>query len=141
MASRVLTWHTLEAFGNQFSIGPTFYMEADYTPIAVRIKAENSPVTEDAKFDIFDDGVSIFSDHGATLRNRTSGVVIEKFVDTTIGLAVGDTEEVDAESFSQDLVIEQGSWISCNCIADGNGKNFTVHLELWKDSEEDESED
>ncbi len=129
MASRILTWHLLKTLGNETRIGPTFYIEADYTPVAVRIHAETAPNLADAEFDIYDDGVSIFSDRSVNLVNQTTGVVTEVTPKTTAVLIKGENSEEDAEEFGSSL-IEEGSWVYCNIIESGNGKNFTVQLEL-----------
>ncbi len=130
MVSRVLTWQTLEAFGNKFNLG-AFYMEGAYAAVAVRLKAEDAPDVEAAEFNIYADGVSIFSDSGSTLRN-TLGTITASEVDTNIRLQKGDDENADAESFRPNLLIGEGSWITCNCIKDGGGRNFSIHLELEK---------
>jgi len=131
MADRILTWHSDEAKGANARIGATFYIESDYMPTAVRIHAEKAPVNGDAQIDIQDeDGVSIFANRTPTpvdysgresiLTSTTSAVLVK-----------GENYEEDAEDFKQnDLMLEEGSWVSCYLLDDAGGKNFTVSLEL-----------
>ena len=141
MSKRVLTWNALKSDGNLYSIGATYYIEADYEPVAVRIYAEVAPDVEDAEFNIYDDGTTIFGDRSSSTYYPMGGIEIQATPVTTILLMKGENNEVIAEDFKAGLLIEEGSWISCNLIKDGGGKNFTVHLELSKVSEDDEGED
>jgi len=43
MADRILTWHRHKIDGDETRIGPTYYMDAEYEPLAVRIYAETAP--------------------------------------------------------------------------------------------------
>jgi len=104
-----------------------YYAETDLMPVAVRIYAERAP-SANAKFDIFDDGVSIFTNTAAQLWN-SSGVQIANAADTTIGLAAGQATEELAERFT-DTIIDAGSWVYATIPTSGGGKNFTVILEL-----------
>ncbi|KKL95081.1 hypothetical protein LCGC14_1858220, partial [marine sediment metagenome] len=45
-----------------------------------------------------------------------------------------------AEDFNN-IPIEKGSWVHCNMVSAGGGKNFTVQLELHQVSEDEEGED
>ncbi len=137
MASRILTWNTLEAFGNKYHIGPAYYIEAGYSPVAVRLHAEVAPDIEDAEFQIYDDGVPISGDRSTPAFSIRTGTYISDAV-TTIALPINSTDDELAEDFKPNLDIEKGSWITCNCVKDGGGRNFTVHLELLRISEEDE---
>ena len=132
MADKVLTWNCLSSGGNKYHIGPTYYMDADYIPTAVRIIAEEAPDVEDAEFDIYDDGVTIFADRAPKYLHTRTGKVESDGAKTTVLLHVDESEEVDADDFAEDTVIEEGSWVTCNCVKDGGGRNFTVHLELEK---------
>ena len=134
--NRVLVFHGIDP-KSQTRLGPTYYMDADYDPVAVRIYAETAP-SADAVIDIFDDGVSIFSNQKSSLYNLTSGVRTDYNDKTTVQLPAGENSEVMAESFKPGLNIEQGSWIHCNLVEHGGGKNFTVQLELKEISEEGE---
>jgi len=146
MGKRILTWSTQSAPAyysgeSQYTILPRYYMEADYAPIAVRTYVQVPPSSEDAEFDIYVDGVSIFA-------NRASNTVYEQGGVQTYATAItkqiiddGESEQVDAEDFRNELVIEQGSWVSCRLIKDGGGQNFSIHLELSELDEEGESED
>ncbi len=136
MADRVYTWHALEAFGNKYNLG-AFYIDADFEPLAVRIKAEEAPTAEDAEFNIYVDGVTIFADTGTILTDSTSGAVTSTTVDTNVSLSKGETEEFLAGDFKPEIAIEQGSWLTCNIIKDGGGKNFSIALLLERISDED----
>ena len=139
MADRILTWTAESVRGNETRIGPTYYIEADYHPLAVRIHAEVAPTIYDAEFDILVDGVSLFA-------NRTvdPGILAHTpytYTPTkTAVLCMADTEEVDAEDFADAVVIEEGSWVYCVPKVGTNGKNYSIHLELERISEPDESE-
>ena len=144
--NRILTWNALDFTGNLLSIGATYYIDADYEPVAVRIYCEQAPDYEDAEFNIYDDGETIFADRSSPTIEATSGGHQSFDASTTdastnLTLAEGENESVDAEDFKEGLLIEEGSWVSCNLIKDGGGKNFSVHLELRQISESDESED
>lgn len=146
MASRILTWHLPSHYIPNERIGPAYYMEADYTPIAVRINAEIAPRTHDAEFDIKDDGVSILANRASNFvtptivsGTKTGDVVSSDPSKTTAILPMGDNGEDAAEDFNNDI-IELGSWITCTALETGAGKNFTVHLELEKVSEEMEED-
>lgn len=138
--NRVLSWSTFKSGGNHYSIGPTYYMEADYEPVAVRIYAEIAPSDGDAEFNIYDDGVSIFSNKASDTMYPMGGVQTTASAETNIFLGE-ENSQVDAENFQESLIIEEGSWVSCNCIQDGAGRNLSVHLELRPLSEDEESED
>ncbi len=138
MSSRILIWHLHKHQSTGTRIGATYYIEADYTPVAVRIYAETAP-KEDAEFNIYDDGVSIFSDRSVNLVNQTTGVVTVRSAKTTAVLPKGDNSEEDAEEFGSSI-IDEGSWVHCNVIEDGGGENFTVQLELESQLEPEEQQ-
>ena len=139
MSNRVLTWNALKSDGNLYSIGATYYIEADYEPVAVRLYAEVAPDVEDAEFNIYDDGVTILQNRASDTYYVTGGVQTKATSVTNVVLTKGGNDEVFAGDF-KDTVIEGGSWVSCNLIKDGGGKNFTVQLDLVRLSEEDENE-
>lgn len=128
---RILIWHISDTPGR---IGPTYYMEANYTPIALRIHAEKAPDVEDAEFDIFDDGVTLFTDRGTTVRDTLDRITSTE-VSTTVLLPIGENLEELAEDFHWGL-IETGSLVHCEMKKPGGGNNFTVSLELQESSEE-----
>jgi hypothetical protein len=135
MADRILVWQCFSAAGNKWHIGPTYYLEADYAPLAVRIIAEQAPTVEDAEFDIYDDGISIFVDNAHKYRHTRTGQIESDGAETEIKLMVNESSEPYAEDFIEDTILEEGSWITCNCVKDGGGRNFTVSLELEKQTE------
>jgi hypothetical protein len=133
---RVLTWHFPKG-GDKSQ--PAYYMETDYQPSAVRIYAEKAPAAGDCQVDIFDDGVSIFNDT-ATVRPYFSSTVrySKDAASTYVILPQGDNAEVDAEDFTGNP-IEAGSWVTCVLGTTGGAENVTVHLELTRMDEDDET--
>ena len=134
--NRILVWHHEGAIGNNERIGPTYYMDADYEPLAVRLHAETAPGRE-AEFDIFDDGVSIFENRKSTKINTTTGVrtVVS---DKTTAVLGEDESSSDIAGNLLESTIEEGSWVHCNLVDTGDGKNFTVQLELRRLHGDDE---
>ena len=124
-------------------MGPAYFIEADYTPTTVRIHAEKAPTNGAAEFDIFDDGVSIFDNRANIIRALPSekGPTTSQETLTTVVLSEGDSVEETAEDFANELVIEHDSWVTCELSQSGNGKNYTVILELQRVSEDGEEED
>lgn len=139
MGNRVLTWHYEGTVGNETRIGPTYYMERNYTPVAVRIHAVTAP-TSDAQIDIYDDGTSIFNDRTPLIINLTTGKNETGASATAAVLDKGQNADEYAEDFRTSL-IEEGSWLHCNLKEAGGGKNFTVHLELFSLDEPLEEEE
>lgn len=140
MGNRILTWHHEGTIGNETRIGPTYYMERNYTPVAVRIYAATAP-TSDAEVDIYDDGTSIFNNRTPLAINRTTGVNETGASATAAVLGAGVNAEENAEDFVDSPIIEEGSWVHCNLKKAGGGKNFTVHLELFSPDEPLEEEE
>lgn len=130
---RILTFHFHGQSGNETRMLPAYYMEADYTPVAVRINAEDAPLA-DAQIDIFDDGVSIFNNrtpldyHYSTQKAQTKAAVTAAF------LSGGVNSDENAEDFRASI-IEKGSWVHCNLVTGGGGKNFSVQFELFSAEE------
>ena len=136
---RILTFHTHAFVGNQARMSPSaYYIEADYVKSAVRIYAEEAPV-RDAEFDIYDDGVSIFNNRAA-VHTDVYGIITRDAAKTTAVLAENQHSEDIADDFN-DTPIEKGSWVSCDAVNGGGGRNFTVQLELHQMSEDEEGED
>ena len=135
--NRILVFHGVDEKSTK-RLGPTYYIEADYESVAVRIHAETAPLS-DAKVDIFDDGVSIFADNASRTYSAVTGYSSNTPATEAV-LSAGENGEEDAEDFSG-TPIEKGSWVHCNVVNHGGGKNFTVQLELRQVSEDDESED
>ncbi len=137
--NRILAFHYHEPVGNQVRMAPSaYYIEADYEKVAVRVYAEVVPVS-DAEFDIFDDGVSIFNNRAA-VHTSITGIVTRETAKTTVVLTKGQNSEEIADDFNNSI-IEKGSWVSCDAIHGGGGRNFTVQLELSQVSEDEEPED
>jgi len=133
----ILTFHdsTQQHAGR---LGAAYYTDKDYEKVAVRLHAEKAPHVADASFDIFVDGVSIFSNRAASYRQTGATVgplVTSDAEETTILLLKGSSSDDIAENFNTDG-IEQGSWLTCELVNSGGGKNFTVQLELEEVSDE-----
>lgn len=138
--NRLLIFHIHETSGNEARMAPSgYYIDGEYDKVGVRLYAEKAPL-RDAKFDIFDDGVSIFSNQTHRTWNRTTGVETTKADVTAVGLPAGENAEEIAEDFN-DTPIEEGSWVYCNMVDAGGGRNFTVQLELHQVSEDEEGDD
>ena len=137
MGTRILTWHHKEPVGNEVRIGPTYYIEADSVPIATRIYAEFAP-TCDAQVDIFNDGVSIFENRTPTQINQTSGKNETGDAVTEAVLGLGHNSVEFSGNLEEDT-IEEGSWVHCNLVDSGGGRNFTIHLEVKTLLSDDES--
>ena len=133
---RTLTFYGKEIVGGEIRLGPTYYMEAEYQPVAVRLYAGTAPKTT-AKINILDDGVSIFDNRTPTQQNATSGRDITEAAVTAAFLEAGQNAEEYAEDFTT-AIISPGSWVYCVMEDTGDGVNFTVHLELELLSEEGE---
>jgi len=127
--NRFLTFHIHGTSGNEARMAPSaYYLEADCSLSAVRIYAEDAPV-RDAHFDIFDDGTTIFINSASTSYDRTSGVRTVGTALTTAVLSAGENAAEIAGDFVQET-IESDSWVYCNLVDAGGGRNFTVQLEL-----------
>ncbi len=125
--NKFLTFHIHERAGNRTRMSPSaYYIDADYDKVAVRIYAEKAPVN-DAEFDIYDDGVSIFSNRTPVVYNLTSGVDETGVSVTYMVLPAGETTDEMADDFTEDAIAE-GSWVYCDIISGGDGRNLTVQL-------------
>jgi len=127
--NQILTWHTLGSDGNQYSIGPAYYLNADYEPFAVRIYAEVAPDVEDAQFNIYVGGVTIFPDRATHTYHPQGGISVRAAAKTYIALSKDRNSEDFSDDFAEDVLVSD-SWVTCNLIKDGGGKNFTVQLEI-----------
>lgn len=148
MADRILTWYLSTFISNSSSLngkrmGPTYYMEDDYEPAAVRIYSDRVLTEKDAEVDIKDDGVSIFANRASTFTTSSAlkGPIGRSDPSrTTAVLPSGDAAEVDAEDFNNNP-IEKGSWVYCEVVEMYGAEDLTVHLELSRISERDEPEE
>ena len=133
-------FHIHGTSGNEVRMAPSaYYMDAEYDKVAVRIYSEDAPL-RDAKFNIYNDGVSIFSNRTNKAYNVTTGVDITGADVYEAILPAGQNSEEIAEDFN-DSVIAEGSWVWCDLVDAGGGNNFTVQLELHQVSEDEEGED
>ncbi len=137
MGTRILTFGpSIEVIDGKTRLGATFYIEADYTPVATRIYAGRPTTTADAKIDILDENnVSIFENRAITWSNITTGVRTVPDAETNAILVEGENGEEYAEDFSTDvdgetIIIQKGSWLHCIIEHTGGGDNFSVSLEL-----------
>lgn len=134
MGTRILTFHRDD--GSNVRMYPSgYYIESNYIPTAVRIVAESAPTSE-ARIDILNDNnVSIFNNRTPYQQDLSSGEVTTGAADTTAILPAGETSE-DSEGDFIDGNIEEGTWLHCNLVETGGGRNFTVQLELEQVPEE-----
>src|SRR3990167_11317979 len=97
--NRTISFH-VEA-GSQVMMLPAHYIEADYVLMSARIYAEKAPSVEDAEFDIYADGVSIFS-------NRTPTPVLfpgrEAVLTSTTTISL--MKDSNDETFNEDFNVE-----------------------------------
>lgn len=136
--SKLLTFHIHEA-GDNTQMSPAYFMDGEYDKVSVRIYAERAPV-RNATIDIYDDGVSIFSNSTPTMYNVSSGADETDASNTLAILPKGYNSEEMAEDFTPDT-IEEESWITCKLIDGAGGRNFTVQLELSQVSEDESGDD
>jgi hypothetical protein len=117
---------------------PAHYLEADYALAAARIYAEIPPSVEDAEFDIYADGVSIFNNRTPTPTPAPGREAILTTT-TTIALTKGNNSaEFTADFLNENL--DEGTWLTAKLIKGGGGRNFTVQLDLIRISEPDQDE-
>ena len=136
-----LIFHDRAPLAEGSRIGPRYYIDGDYAPIAVRIDAEKAPSDGDLEVDILIDDTTIFDDRAPmsilTYGNSASFHHIAK---TTAVLPKGDNVESDADDFKEGVVIQEGSWVHCILKESGGARNVTVQLDLEPLFEPDESE-
>ena len=110
-ADRILTWFIESVDRDGTEQGPVYYLERDYTPLALRILARRTPDAGPITVDILDDGVSILADASR----------LEK----------GDTAEPDADAFPLNPgTIAAGSVVTLDITSSGGAHGITVQLEL-----------
>ena len=131
---RVISFHS-HYDGGRLTIGPAFYADTDYEKVAVRVYAGKAPTSTPARFDIYDDGVSIFNERGFNRAHITTGVISTDGAGTYQILNVGETSDETIEDFTRDT-IEKGSWVTCEVTEESAGKHFTIQLELRSADEE-----
>ena len=134
--NRTLSFH-IEA-GTQV-MAPAHYLEADYVLVSARIYAEKAPSVEDAEFDIYADGVSIFENQTPTPTPMpgTEAVLTKT---TAIVLTKGNNSaEFTADFLNEEL--EEGTWLTGKLIKSGGGNNFTVQLDIIRVTELGENEE
>ena len=113
MADRILTWYLEDIVGDGTEQGPTYYMDKDYTPVALRIVARRVPDAGNLTFDVKDDGVSILTQRAL--------------------LAKGDRSDEDAEQFPLNpATIAEGSLVTLDVTSMG-AHGISIHLELDAD--------
>ena len=141
MADRTLIFHFEDVRGEGNRIGPTYFIEADYEPLKVRMYAERAPTDGDVEVDILVDGTTIFNNR-KTVYQKSYGdsTTFHQIASTTAVLPKGEHYEEDAEDFKANALIAEGSWVHCVLKALNGAKNITVQMELERISEPDESE-
>lgn len=126
--NRILNWNALSDGGNNYNLG-SFYIGEDSIPAAARIHAEISPDVEDAEFDIKCNGVSIFPARNRNIYYPNGGVQTKRDGETTVSLSKGSNSEDIIDAFAEDALVKD-TWITCNLINDGGGRNFSIQLEI-----------
>jgi len=106
-----------------------YYMDTHYIPVAVRLYAEEAPSVEDAQFNIYCSGASIFPDRATHTYHPQGGISVRANAKTYIALSKGSNSEDALDEFVEGTLAKD-SWVTCNLIKDGGGRNFTVQLEL-----------
>jgi len=138
--NRLLIFHFHDTSANEARMAPSaYYMDAEYGKVSVRIYAGTAPL-RDAKINIYDDGTSIFSNRTSRAVHATTGADITGADAYEAILAAGQSSEEVAEDFN-DTVIDEGSWVYCNLVDSGGGRDFTVQLELHQTSEDETGDD
>jgi len=125
----ICTFRAFKDDGNNFNIGAR-YIDVDYTPVAVRVYAEQAPDVEDARFDIYVGGVSIFPDRARDTLYPAGGVAVKATEVKTYMMLTKDTNSEDIMDDFSGEPMEKDNWITCNLLRDGGGRNFTIQLEL-----------
>jgi hypothetical protein len=133
---RLVVFHLHGVSGKSAKMLPAYYVESDCEPIGARIYAGTAP-SDDASFDIYNNGVSIFKDRGQESVDKTTGVISTIGSGTSIILSAGENSDEYAEDFNED-VIEGGSWLTCICNKASGGRDITVQIELRQLSEDEE---
>ena len=128
----ILTFYSKELNGSG-QYGPAYYMPYGATQVNLRIHAATAPMVDDARFEIYDDGVSIMENRTPTTLDDIVPPVAGT-PDTTVILAKDQTSEGDAEDFIIGDIAE-GSWVTCEVVNNGGGKGFTIQLELLESDE------
>ncbi|MFA5377154.1 MAG: hypothetical protein WC455_15490 [Dehalococcoidia bacterium] len=135
-----LIFHEKDVVAEGSRIGPRYYIDGDYSPIAVRIDAEKAPPDGDLEVDILIDDTTIFNDRQPVLiQTYGDSSTFHHVYKTTAVLPKGEYVEVDAEDFKSNALVAEGSWVHCVLRASGGAKNITVQFELEPIAEPDES--
>ena len=112
MAERVLTWFFENIDRDGTEQGPAYFIESDYTPVAVRVLARQAADAGNLNFTIKDDGVTIFARQAYVSK--------------------GDKTEGDAEDFPKNPPAILADSIVTLDVTPNGAKGITVHLELDK---------
>ena len=135
----ILTFHTQSLPGGKNGgsvMLPAYYLEEEYSITALHIHADKAPGRV-AKFGVYQDGVSIVSNKTIRTWNQLTGVENTGADDKTVELSA----DTNSEEYIDDLnseTIGGGTWITCTCEDSGDGKDFTVVLDV---SPVDETQD
>jgi hypothetical protein len=137
MAKRILTW-SFARFPEGGILLPAYYMDADYEPVEVRIYADSVPKVNAAKFDILNDGVSIFNDKTEVANSTELFYQMHHVPDTTVELAATQSSDTMVEDFKNGVMLDEGTWVTCKVTDDSGARNVTIQLELQEMTESDE---
>ena len=127
---QICIWHGFKKEG-KYGLLPAYYIEDDYAPVAVRVYAEQAPYITDAEFDIYADGVSVFENRSSPEYYQMGGVRVAAD-DITYATLSKDSNQEEFTGNLKNNSVPAGTWLTCNLITDGGGRNFTIQLDLEK---------
>jgi len=140
MADRILVFHFEDIRGEGSRIGPTYYVEEDCTPVAVRIYAEKSPTDGDLEVDILSNDVTLFDDRAEVLtRSYENSASLVHTPKTTALLPKGENADEGSDDFKKDAHVDAESFVHCILKSLNGARNVTVQLELELDEGEEEA--
>ena len=137
---RILNWAFVR-YPDGGVLLPAYYLETDYEPVAVRVRAESAPAVNDARFDIMVDGVSIFNDKEEVKDSPDIYYQLHHVPNTSVELAPKETIDLMGEDFKENLIMSEGSWVTCKVTNDSGARNVSIQLELQTITEPDDNED
>jgi hypothetical protein len=125
----ILTFHTQSLPGGKNGgsvMLPAYYLVGDYEVNSVHIHASTAP-KRDAQFRLLADGVSIIENRTVRTWNPTTGVETTGADRDYVELSADKESEEYLDNFDVKTI---SGWITCNCKDSGDGKDFTVVLDV-----------
>jgi len=107
---KILTWHIPDGFAGTGEQGFSYYIDQDYTPEEVHVKAVIAPDAGDMQLDIKADGVSLLNEYVVVTRD--------------------DTENDMPANFKESQTVNEGEWITLEPVNLAGAKNISVNLVL-----------